>query len=357
MDGETHYYLHTYSGTRWKSGSALNSLLTEESGDLDAHAQFGVDAGMITDEDIQLSLSSILSTVGLPIYYKSGAGGLWRREFNPGFGLLTAGTGRLAWNELTGGAWQKTEVDNNRYALIHVWAVNDTTYPYIAVMGQDTYLSQNSAAEGARTELGALILAGLPFIEFRVVATIIFQTSDGYANSVKSRTREVEAGIDYIDWRTLSLGSVVGPVSDHNDLSGLQGGQTGEYYHLTAAEYSNIGGARDISISFGKEIKTKDATYEVSARFFFGGTTRFGTPTNIKVHGAVDDAAKPGNVRIYDITNSQQIAEKTGIANEIPDVHDLGTLANLPTDEAVFEVQLADPLGDEIRLYALEVVF
>ena len=34
-----------------------------------------------------------------------------------------------------------------------------------------------------------------------------------------------------------------GSVSTHNNLSGLQGGQTNEYYHLTSAEYSNLSAA------------------------------------------------------------------------------------------------------------------
>jgi len=34
-----------------------------------------------------------------------------------------------------------------------------------------------------------------------------------------------------------------GSVSTHNNLSGLQGGQSGEYYHLTAAEHTNLSAA------------------------------------------------------------------------------------------------------------------
>ena len=38
-----------------------------------------------------------------------------------------------------------------------------------------------------------------------------------------------------------------GGVSVHNDLTGLQGGTTGEYYHLTSAEYADLGSASDIT--------------------------------------------------------------------------------------------------------------
>ena len=357
MDGETHLYLHNYLGAQWRSGAALNNLLTDESGDLDEHAQFGVEAGEVSDEDILLALASVGSTVGLPVYYREGAGGLWRRELNPGFSLLTTGSGRLAWNEFTGGVWQKTEVTNNQFALVHVWAVNDVDYPYIAVMGQNKYATRAAAAEGAQSELETLLLGALPFVEFSAIATVIYQTNDGYGNAVKSRTREVETGVDYVDWRVSARFGGAGAVTDHNSLSGLQGGQAGQYYHLTEAEYNNLGkGAKDIVVSW-REIVGKQATYETLARFFFGGTGRLGVPTNIKIYGYSKEVAKPGDIRIYDRTNGNTIAEATDLSSAAPVVFDLGLLTNLPAAEAVFELQLRSPLGDDFFIYSLEVVF
>jgi hypothetical protein len=238
MAGDTHYLIHSSFGTQYKSGAALNSLLAEQDGSLDTHAQFGVDVGEVFDEDILLSLASVGSTTGLPIYYKSGASGYWRRELNSGFSVLTTGTGRLAWNELTGGSWQKTEVTNNDFSLYHIFAANDTTYPYIAVMGEATYNNVPSARAGAETELSNLITSGMPFVEFKPIATVIFQTSNGYANSVQARIRTVGDGTDWVDWRTTGLGPVSGGSSDHNQLAGLQGGDGTNRYHLTDTEYT-----------------------------------------------------------------------------------------------------------------------
>jgi len=44
---------------------------------------------------------------------------------------------------------------------------------------------------------------------------------------------------DFVDLRLFATRSATG--SDHNQLSGLQGGTTDEYYHLTSAEYTGLG--------------------------------------------------------------------------------------------------------------------
>ena len=43
-------------------------------------------------------------------------------------------------------------------------------------------------------------------------------------------------------WSVLPYFSA-GEIPDHNDLSGLQGGTTDEYYHLTSAEITDLGTA------------------------------------------------------------------------------------------------------------------
>ncbi len=46
-------------------------------------------------------------------------------------------------------------------------------------------------------------------------------------------------------------------------------------------------------------------------------------------------------IRIYDVTNTLVIAEKTGIVStDLDNVEDLGAISNLPSDPALFEIQL-----------------
>jgi hypothetical protein len=228
MDSATHVYLHLTQGTQYVSGSALGDILVDQDGSLATHAQFSCAVGVIRDEDLTTSLSAIASTTGLPVYYKNGASGDWRRTINAGFSILTTGTGRMAWNEFTGGAWQQTEVGNNNFALTHVYSTNDSTYPYIAIMGQAEYNTVIQARSGAANEINTLILSGLPFAEFVPIASVIYQTSTGYTNAVKSRIRSTDEGDDYVDFRFSGISPSSTPAS-HSNLSDLDADTHDQY--------------------------------------------------------------------------------------------------------------------------------
>jgi len=247
MDGHTHANLHSDIGTTFRSGCAISSLSTDQSGIDAAHAQFGVEAGAIRDEDLGHSLSAILSTTGLPIYYKDGASGYWRKTTNAGYSITTTGTGRMAYNQdLGGGAWQLTEIANNDFGLCHVFATNDINNPYFAIVGQADYGNVNAARAGANDEINNLVTSGLIFAEYIPIATVIFQTSNAYTggtNTTKSRVRTTDLGDDYVDWRYSKISPSAISVTDHGNLSGL-----GVDDHL---QYVPVDGLRDTTaISF-----------------------------------------------------------------------------------------------------------
>lgn len=221
MDSHTHVRLHQHEGTIFLSGLAIHSLLVDASGALDGHAQFGVEAGYIKDEDLLISEPFIAANTGLPVYYHDGANGLWRTQSNPGFSVLTTGTGRLAWNEYTAGSWHLSEVAEAEFVLYHVFSTNDPSRPNIAIMGQDTYGTVVDARIGAENEIGTLLVTVLPFQEFVPIATIIFQTSSTYTNAVQSRTRSTDLGDDYIDWRYSKISPTRINLTSHANLSDL----------------------------------------------------------------------------------------------------------------------------------------
>ena len=221
MDGHTHALLHSTQGTKFQSGCALNTITTEQAGSANSHAQFGVDTGSIVDEDLWHSLAAVLSTTGLPIYYKLGAAGDWRRTTNAGYSFAVGGTPLPQWNEWTGATWQLTEVTNNRYLLVHVFATNDPTNEYIAVPGQAEYLSKNAAQTGANVEVANLVTAGMPFQEFIPVGSVIFQGSTAYTNTPQARIRETDLGGDYVDWRFSGVSPSSISVNSHSNLADL----------------------------------------------------------------------------------------------------------------------------------------
>jgi hypothetical protein len=243
MDGETHAYLHFNLRCRWNSGLALSSILVDQSGSLASHAQWGTDTGVIQDEDLRHTLSAVSSTAGYPIYYNSGATSYLRRGTLSTFGVLTTGTGRLAYNNVNSGGtgiWGLSEVSNNNFVVYHVFATNDQSNPVISVMGQTIYTTISSARNGATSELNSIVTA-FPSPEFKALGSIIFQTSDSYSNAVKARIRSTDTGGSYIDWRKDQTGSSVAP-SDHNSLMNLQLATTGVTYgHITDTTQSLYG--------------------------------------------------------------------------------------------------------------------
>ncbi|MCK9439452.1 hypothetical protein M0Q39_05330, partial [Patescibacteria group bacterium] len=237
MDGSTHVYLHYTFGLQYLSGLGLGNFVIGD-GSLDTHSQFSIDSGDVADEDIYLPISAIISTTGLPIYYMLSTG-QWRKEINTGYSVLKTGIvgeDRLAYNQYTGGAWQLTEVTNNDFVLCHIFATTEKDNPLIAIVGQDQYINIDDAKDGSESEIRSLILNNILFPEIHPIASIIFQTSDSYSNTTKSKIVLTAEGDNYIDWRSKFVSRVELTSSDHNELINLQGGAVGEYYHLTAAE-------------------------------------------------------------------------------------------------------------------------
>ncbi len=274
MSPSIHDYEHWSNGLVYRYGLGLNTM-SVNGGGATADAQFGIDSGAVADEDIFFNVGAIVSTTGLPIYHMEGATPEWKRTVNAGFSVRTfdnTSADRLAWNEYTGGAWQLTEVSNADFVLCHVFATTEKDNPLIAIIGQNDYLTRGSARDGAEIEIRELILDDLLFPEIRPIATIIFQTRLTYASDVNARIVSTDDGDDFVDWRNQEISRVELTTSNHNNLSGLQGGQINEYYHLTESQYISVGsvgtparlGALDIDGTVNT-IDTDIALYQVPA--------------------------------------------------------------------------------------------
>ena len=246
MAPNTHAYLHFINGLKYLNGLGLNTIDADQNGNSNSHAQFGVDAGAVSDEDLYLTISAITSTTGLPIYYMTGASADWNKNTNAGYSVLTAGTGRLAWNEYTGGAWQLSEATNNDYVLCHVFATTEKDNPLIAIVGQNEYINIADARTGAESEVRGLVLNSVLTPEMTPVASVIFHTKNTFSNAVKARVVATEDGDNYIDWRNETIARVELSTSNHNSLNGLQGGIDGQYYHLTNVEHANLAFKQDL---------------------------------------------------------------------------------------------------------------
>lgn len=222
MPWQTHILVHDRWGTHLESGLGIGDILADQSGALDTHAECSVASGSIKDEDIRLALAGLAAPAGIPVIYKTGAAGEWRKAAVDTAPLLTTGTGRAAWNEYTGGAWQQTEAGVGKFVLMHLFASNDPRagHQVVAIQGENVYNTKAGAREGANTEIGTLTTGVLPMQEFVALGTIIYQTGS-YTNTWKSRIVTTDAGEDYVDWRSAELSPGTAP-SSHPNLTNIE---------------------------------------------------------------------------------------------------------------------------------------
>lgn len=203
MGTYTHLYLHTTRGAQFDNGLKLVNFLADGNGSLPAHAQFNANSGVIWDEDIRISIPAQTT---FPIMYKSGL--VWKRKEADSFPVIYSGSagyvgagGRIAYNRFDGTNWDLTEVDNNKWVLVHLFATNDIEYPIMGIQGQQQYISKAAARQGAYDEIQTL--TGLPFAEFAPIGSVIFETSNAYTNAVKARVVTTDTGLDYVDHRSV----------------------------------------------------------------------------------------------------------------------------------------------------------
>jgi hypothetical protein len=230
MDGVTHAYLHTVFGARYLSGLALLGFSVDGTGDVNSNAQFTADSGSIRDEDI---LHQSLAQAQIPVLYRDGL--LWKKKAADAYPVIYSGSagytgasGRLPFNEFTGGAWQLTEVPSLDFVLVHIFATNDIDNPIVAVQGTASYPTASAARTNANLEISTL--SGMPFAEFVPMGSVIFQTATGYTNATKSRVRSTDTGAEYVDFRGTQLYTPAGEASSHGLLSGLSADDHLQYH-------------------------------------------------------------------------------------------------------------------------------
>lgn len=121
---------------------------------------------------------------------------------------------------------------------------------------------------------------------------------------------------------------------------------------------------RNINLMFSGDttgmFSTASTNYVQVAIFYFAGTDAIGTPTAFKAIGFKDATPTSWDIQVVDLTNALTIATKTGNTGTAAEIVDMGTLSNLPTGPAMFEVQLkrtGGTGGSEVHAHALSMLF
>lgn len=99
------------------------------------------------------------------------------------------------------------------------------------------------------------------------------------------------------------------------------------------------------------------AIYAVLARFTFRGTSVLTTPKQARFILWAAEAGGAHYARLYDVTNANVIAEVGPFSVETITVQTDSSLVNLPTGQAVFEVQTRDANGKKVNCSGVILVF
>lgn len=236
LDWATHEYLHRTRGAVIANGFSISNYTTTGDGTSDTHVTVDLGNGTFFDEDLEVNIThSSTPTVGtftqiligdaeIPIFYQSGASGSWIRDIATIYPVKYASGERIRYNQLSGGNWVTTQINNNQYGVTFIVATNDINAPIIGLLGQQQFVNIGDA-EGY--DFSSLALPGFPIVEFRPLYKLIYQTADSYTNTTKSRLVKV------LDLRRISPVAEAPLVTDHGVLSGLTDDDHQQYVHTS----------------------------------------------------------------------------------------------------------------------------
>jgi hypothetical protein len=249
MDFDTKWWIHDTQVAKVFSGIIPQNFYVtpiddSSAGTLNIEAQYGLSNGTMLHGDIEKSykdgsiyqdLSPILKA---PLCYFAGLNSIRQNDAST-FGVVTAGSGRVAYNYLDGSTWKQAESNNNQYVLSHLIYVNDVFYPFYYWQGINQYETLQEARNGVVTEIE--IILGLlstyyAMSEVLVIGSVIYYTSDSYVNYVKAKIVKTPSVENYV--RTANLN--IKDLTKHEDLTNLSSDDHKQYALLLGRNGDNI---------------------------------------------------------------------------------------------------------------------
>jgi hypothetical protein len=241
MDGATHYYLHTTSGTRYKSGLGVAGVTTGST------TFTSLATGEIWDEDIMHTIPSSSNAVML---YRSS--NRWSKFAAANtFAYLSAGTAQ--YNQMTSpGVYTVSNIPTGKYAVMYIMATNDRISPFVRVMGQFVFDTLTLARESAQTEPRDTSTTGLPVTEFLWVGAVVVD--------YQGKVQTLDNGANYVDLRYVNISSGT------NSSAAVQATAADTYFNnsLSGISTSDVQSAID-NLYAGPTAKDRAFTYFIGA--------------------------------------------------------------------------------------------
>ncbi len=236
MDCATHDYLHNTVNTRYRSGLTMTTVASGTpsgfDGTSDDQAEVEVTDGKLSDEDILIDITNsasptnkweqVLSPIAeLPVFYRTGALGYWRKSLALEFPLLHSASEATSAAAFTFPAWNDpannfalTESTSGYYIASWVIGTNDTTEPVAAVVGQREDSSLEAAQNG--NSISTFSFGTFPFTEFKLLYRVIFKVVN-QGNVPRAKIQDIE------DFRVVSSLPTGQPVVQvHGSLDGRE---------------------------------------------------------------------------------------------------------------------------------------
>jgi len=305
IDRRMHWFNHTTEGTRLTllptlSGYTLNSSVSSDK-------TFAITPATVADEDIITNIDNLADPNGiadgyLVLYRDSAATWKWKQSKMP-FVYGTTGTGTVVeWNNGNGMTEGTTGTGSNQRWCNSYLALTTISGQgrHIILPGRGSYTSLNAAQ--AENPLTA-DYTGFPVNESIIVYQLTWNTAS-YTGDGKCQLNALPKAVS----NTITNISTVG-TGTHNTLAGLQGGDIGEYYHLTQAEYGSLA---SIVPYTGATTNVDLGTYSLSATnlsatkiSFVDGTSMTTVPTGGTGSGVPYTGATANvNLGAYSLTSN-----------------------------------------------------
>lgn len=129
---------------------------------------------------------------------------------------------------------------------------------------------------------------------------------------------------------------------------------------LSWIDTSDIFSGKAPSITFAVRDSSKDyietnlTSWSIMITFCYPGTSGF-SPTKFSIVGSRDNNIGTAFCRLYDLTNNQEIGLISWAAKEKA-IYSDSDLVNLPSGEAMLEVQIKKSTGSKVRFHSCTII-
>lgn len=249
IDRKIHTYLHSTVGTRYVGGGVPTGYTIQPGSPADTQNTFAITQAEVADEDINHILAELTDPSGTGtdygIYYRTSAS-TWTWETSAVPFRYTA-AGYIQYDNA--GTMTQGSVSNfyNTYLL---FTNVSGQWRYTIIHGRAQFTTAASAyAESAPN----FDFTGFTIAEAVIAYQLTWETSNSYGTKGKCRLNRAPQRV----FTGIATASSTTSAS-HNSLSGLQGGGSGDFYHLSANQHTGVSsiptvvlGDSDVALSVG----------------------------------------------------------------------------------------------------------